>query len=182
MTLRTLLRSRIFNGTFVVLVLGLLAWRAWPQVSAALGTARTGSPAPALSVRTLRGDTLSLAGLKGKVVLVNFWATWCPPCRAEMPALDAFYRQYHGQGLEMIGISTDRPRDRNDVVKVMQAFVYPAAMLGDAKTNGFGAPETLPITYVIDQAGIVRAKFRPDQMAVTQAGLIAAVQPLLLHK
>jgi len=148
----------------------------------ALGATDVGQSAPPLTAVELDGRAFDLGALRGKVVVVNFWATWCPPCRAEMPALDAFYRQYHGQGLEMIGISTDRPRDRNDVVKVMQAFVYPAAMLGDAKTNGFGAPETLPITYVIDQAGIVRAKFRPDQMAVTQAGLIAAVQPLLLHK
>lgn len=82
----------------------------------------------------------------------------------------------------MIGISADRPRDRNDVVKVMHAFAYPAAMLGDAKVNGFGAPEALPVTYVIDQSGIVRAKFRADQMAVTEPSLTAVVLPLLPHK
>ena len=82
----------------------------------------------------------------------------------------------------MIGISADRPRDRGDVVKMMRAFAYPAAMLGDATANGFGAPEALPVTYVIDRAGIVRAKFRPDQMAVTEQSLAAAVLPLLSQK
>jgi hypothetical protein len=57
-----------------------------------------------------------------------------------MPVLDAFYRRYHGQGLEMIGLSADRPHDRSDVSKVMQSFSYPAAMLDDAKVNDFGTP------------------------------------------
>ena len=82
----------------------------------------------------------------------------------------------------MIGISADRPRDRDDVSKVMQAFSYPAAMLRDAKVNGFGAPEALPITYVIDQSGMVRAKFRPDQLAVTEKALADSVLPLLSHQ
>jgi len=148
----------------------------------AVGAMDVGQQAPPLVVTELDGSGFDLGALRGKVVVVHFWATWCPPCREEMPALDAFYRQYRGQGLDMIGISADRPRDRSDVVKMMQAFAYPAAMLGDAKVNGFGAPEALPVTYVIDQAGIVRAKFRPDQMAVTQQSLAAAVLPLLAHK
>ena len=75
--------------------------------------------------------------MHGKVVIVNFWATWCPPCRKEMPALDAFYRRYHGDGLEMIGVSTDRPHDRSDVIKVMQSLSYPAAIMDDANGQRF---------------------------------------------
>ena len=147
----------------------------------ALGATDVGQPAPPLTAVELDGGGFDLGALRGKVVVVNFWATWCPPCREEMPALDAFYRQYHDQGLDMIGISADRPRDRGDVVKMMHAFAYPAAMLRDAKVNGFGAPEALPVTFVIDRAGIVRAKFRADQMAVTEKSLAAAVLPLLSH-
>jgi peroxiredoxin len=96
-----------------------------------------------------------------------------------MPALDAFYRRYHAMGVDMIGISADRPRDRSDVVKVMQGFTYPAAMMRDADPNGFGAPEALPETFVVDQTGVVRAMFRPDQTGVTEQSLAAAVLPLL---
>jgi thiol-disulfide isomerase/thioredoxin len=102
-----------------------------------------GQPAPALIIEELNGNTFDLAAQRGKVTIVNFWATWCPPCRKEMPALDAFYRRYHAQELEMIGLSADRPHDRSEVVKVMQSFSYPAAMLDDAKSDGFSDPSAL---------------------------------------
>lgn len=148
----------------------------------ALATTEVGQKAPPLAATELDGSGFDLSALHGKVVIVNFWATWCQPCREEMPALNAFYRQHQGEGLDLIGISTDRPRDRDDVVKIMHAFAYPAAMLRDAKVNGFGPPEALPVTFVIDRDGVVRAKFRPDQMAVTEKALDDAVLPLIAHK
>lgn len=96
----------------------------------AMAAAEVGQPAPALVVEELNGQTFDLAAQRGKVVVINFWATWCQPCRREMPTLDAFYRQYHRQGLEMIGLSADRLHERSGVGKVMQSFSYPAAMLG----------------------------------------------------
>ena len=113
---------------------------AFVRAALAFASATVGNSAPALDVPELDGQTFDLSAQRGKVVIVNFWATWCPPCREEMPALDAFYRRYHGQGLEMIGVSTDRPHDRSDVTKVMQSYSYPAAMLDDAKINDFGTP------------------------------------------
>ncbi len=62
------------------------------------GAVDVGQPAPALVAQELSGQTFDLAAQRGKVVVINFWATWCPPCRKEMPALDAFYRKYHSQG------------------------------------------------------------------------------------
>ena len=113
-----------------------------PGLSAFAAT-EVGQPAPALVVQELDGKTFDLSAARGKVVVVSFWATWCPPCRKEMPVLDALYRRYRGQGLEMIGLSADRPHDRSDVTKMMQAFSYPAAMLDDAKVNDFGTPSAL---------------------------------------
>jgi peroxiredoxin len=162
-----------------VALLGLLT--IVPGLSA-FAAMEVGQPAPSLVVQELDGQTFDLSAARGKVVVVSFWATWCPPCRKEMPVLDALYRRYHGQGLEMIGLSADRPHDRSDVTKVMQSFSYPAAMLDDAKVNDFGTPSALPMTIVIDGQGIVRAELTPDQTAVTEKSLSAAVLPLLSQK
>ena len=147
----------------------------------AVAASNVGDPAPALTVPELNGRSFDLAALRGKTVIVNFWATWCAPCRQEMPRLDAFYRSHHDQGVELIGMSADRSRDRDDVQKVMGGFSYPAAMLSDTKSNGFGPPAVLPITYVIDPKGTVRAKLVPtDDSGVSEKELDDAVLPLLL--
>jgi cytochrome c biogenesis protein CcmG, thiol:disulfide interchange protein DsbE len=144
--------------------------------------ASIGQAAPALGVQELSGQDFDLARLRGKVVVVNFWATWCPPCRREMPALNAFYHKYHSDGVDMIGLSVDRPRDRPDVIKVMKSLRYPAAMLDDASANGFGEPSELPATYVIDTHGVVRVELTPDEKTVTEQSLAAVVLPLLRER
>lgn len=139
-----------------------------------------GKPTPALVATTLDGRSFDLAAQHGKVVVVNFWATWCPPCRSEMPMLNAFYRQYRDRGLVLIGMSADRARDKDDVVTVMRAFSYPAAMLSAAKANGFGTPHALPVTYVVDRTGVLRATLLPTEAdGISEAQLAAAVLPLL---
>ena len=165
---------------YAALEAGVLAFAGFSPLACA--ATAIGQPAPSLVVQELDGQTFDLGAVRGKVVIVSFWATWCPPCRAEMPVLDAFYRRYHGQGLEMIGLSADRPHDRSDVSKVMQSFSYPAAMLDDAKVNDFGTPGALPMTVVIDGQGMIRAQLTPDQTAVTEKSLSAAVLPLLQQK
>jgi len=145
----------------------------------AFASATVGQAAPALVVQELDGQTFDLGAQRGKVVVVNFWATWCPPCRKEMPVLDAFYRRYRSRGLEMIGLSADRARDRADVRKVMLSFSYPAAMLDDAKADGFGKPNALPVTFVVDANGIVRARLTPEETPLTEKTLSDAVVPLL---
>ena len=128
-------------------------------------------------VTQLDGQTFDLAKLKGKVVLVNYWATWCAPCRKDMPKLDAFYRRYHDQNLAMIGISVDRPSDLQKVRKVMASLAYPVAVLKDITVDGFGEPEGVPITWIIDTDGKVR-----DRMIDVRDELLnGLVVPLLPH-
>jgi thiol-disulfide isomerase/thioredoxin len=131
--------------------------------------------APPLVVTTLEGQTLDLSNLRGKVVLVNYWATWCAPCRTEMPMLDAFYRRYHSQGLELIGISVDFTRDGAKIRKAAKDVAYPIALSSEVSVNGFGPSQGVPATYVIDADGIVRGRFA----AVPRSLLHDVVIPLL---
>ncbi len=136
-----------------------------------------GKAAPELVVTELDGQTFDLAELRGKVVLVNYWATWCAPCRKDMPKLDAFYRRYHDQNLEMIGISIDRDSDLPKVRKVMAKLAYPVAMLKAVTNDGFGPPTGVPITWIVDTDGKVR-----DMMIDVRDELLnGLVRPLLPH-
>ena len=116
-------------------------------------------PAPPLVLTTLDGQAFDLEKLRDKVVLINFWATWCAPCRKEIPRLGAFYKRYRERGLEVIGISIDRPSDLEKVRRQMTSIAYPVAVLKDIAVNGLGKPEGVPVTYVIDSSGVVRDKF-----------------------
>jgi thiol-disulfide isomerase/thioredoxin len=140
----------------------------------AFASPRVGRPAPAFVGQTLDGQTFDLAGLRGHVVLVNLWATWCPPCRAEMPMLDGYALAHSGEGLVLVGLSADRHRDLGEVRKAMQGLHYRAALLADAQTNGFGSPSTLPITYVIAADGAIKAVLSPADAPLTAAQLDAA--------
>ena len=117
------------------------------------------APAPTLVLSELGGQTFDLSKLRGKVVLVTYWATWCAPCKKEMPIFDAFYRRYRARGLEIIGISADRPQDFVKMRKMSGMLAYPTATLNQITDDGFGPPEGFPLTYVVDGSGIIRDKF-----------------------
>jgi len=144
------------------------------------GVCASAEPAPALSVPTLAGPAFDLSAQRGHVVIVNFWATWCVPCRAEMPMLDAFYKKHSGEGLQMIGLSVDTPAALAKVKQVAATVSYPMAVARDAQANGFAAPNALPVTYVIDAKGAVKAVLTPqDDKGVDEAKLAGIVEPLL---
>jgi thiol-disulfide isomerase/thioredoxin len=114
------------------------------------------SSAPALALKDVQGRTVRLSDYKGKVVLLNFWATWCPPCRAEMPDLIKMQREYQSKGLQVIGI-TYPPQTIREVRQFMRKLGvnYPIA-LGRKETKVlFDQTDTLPVTIVIDRKGKV---------------------------
>jgi thiol-disulfide isomerase/thioredoxin len=115
--------------------------------------------APPLSLKDLRGRNVRLSDYRGKVVLVNFWATWCPPCRAEVPDLVRWQREYKSRGLQVVGV-TYPPTDRAEVRRFVRRFRvnYPV-LLGTRETKTlFIEGETLPVTIVIDREGNVRER------------------------
>ena len=117
------------------------------------------SYAPVLVLKDLRGRALRLSDYKGKVVVLNFWATWCPPCRAEMPDLIRMQREYRSQGLQVVGI-TYPPEEIAEVRQFVRKLGvnYPIA-LGTIETKSlFDETETLPMTIVIDREGKVRER------------------------
>lgn len=114
-------------------------------------------PAPDLALKDVAGRTLRLSDYKGKVVLLNFWATWCAPCRAEMTDLVKWQREYGPRGLQIIGV-TYPPQELAEVRKFTKSIKvnYPIA-LGDKETKAlFDKEDILPITVVIDRKGVVR--------------------------
>ena len=106
--------------------------------------------------RVARRQHFNLADDKGKVVIVNMWATWCAPCREEMPALDAYYRRHRDQGLVLIALSMDDPKDEAKVREVTKAYSFPVGLAHDTYLNGYGRIWRLPLTFVVDRRGILR--------------------------
>jgi cytochrome c biogenesis protein CcmG/thiol:disulfide interchange protein DsbE len=134
-------------------------------------------PAPTLVATQLDGATFDLSKLRGKVVLVTYWASWCAPCKKEMPLLNGFFQRHRDDGLEIIGISVDRPKDFDKMRRMSRSLAYPTTTTERVSDDGFGAPEGFPLTYVIDRDGIVRDKF----IDVRDQLLRDVVLPLLRH-
>ncbi len=138
-----------------------------------------GQPAPPLIAPTVDGGTVDLAALRGHVVLLNLWASWCPPCRAELPMLAQLQERHRAEGLVLIALSADRHHDREDARRAITGLALTGAFMDGAKPNGYANPEALPFTYVIDADGIVRAIFAPSAGPLGEIALENAIAPLL---
>jgi Tol biopolymer transport system component/peroxiredoxin/DNA-directed RNA polymerase subunit RPC12/RpoP len=119
-----------------------------------------GKPAPFFTLQDLSGKRISLSEFKGKVVILDFWATWCPPCVVEIPHFIALYEQYKDQGLAVVGISTDRKG-----VGIVRSFAqknhinYPILMADGRVQAAYGGIRAIPTTFIIDSAGIIRHQY-----------------------
>ena len=143
-------------------VVGLLfVWRVAPQARAAFGWSASGNAAPAVTLSLLDGRPQPLADLKGRVVLVNFWATWCPPCRAEMPGFQKIYDATRSAGFTVLGISMD-DKSPAEVASFLhdRGLTYPVAMATEQAVAAFGGINDYPTSFLIDRRGRIRYTVR----------------------
>jgi cytochrome c biogenesis protein CcmG/thiol:disulfide interchange protein DsbE len=145
----------------------LLVGRSSPPVPA-------GDDAPPLALPDLAGTTVDLAKLRGKVVAVNFWASWCPPCREELPELAEVWTEHRGRCFELLGVAEESARE--DVVRIASAIPYPVLLDEKAEALSSWRVAGYPRTYLLDTEGKVRRVF---DGALRKRQLEEAIRPLL---
>jgi thiol-disulfide isomerase/thioredoxin len=133
-------------------------------------------PAPELALENVNGKLESLADYGDQVVLVNNWATWCPPCKAEMPTLVDYYNEHNDEGLMIIAVEAGEPKD--EVMVFVKKFEMPFAVWLDPKGLATSAFKngSLPSSYVIDRSGTVRLAWTGE---ISREMLEKYVTPLL---
>lgn len=131
-----------------------------PQPTRRIAAGEIGSSLSDFSIKDLQGSPLSSADLHGKVVLIDFWATWCQPCKKEMPGYQRLADEYGSRGLVVIGFKFDTMPDMEDpIVFAKEIGVhYPLAVAADDLKQKFGGIEGLPTTMLYDRYGILRMK------------------------
>ncbi len=125
------------------------------QSSADDRIARVGQPAPAWSEPTSQGTTLALASLRGRVVYLNFFASWCPPCNEEAPAIEALQREYGSKGLQVVGVDVLENARKAALFRAQHRLSYPA-LVDDGALRDQYAVNGLPVHVFIDRSGVVR--------------------------
>ena len=133
--------------------------------------------APRLQLQSIEGKTVRLSDYKGKVVVLNFWATWCPPCREEIPDLVSLQKQYAARGVVVLGVSMDEGGPAK-VARFAKKYGinYPVVM-GDEKTSeNFGGIQVLPTTFIIDREGNIVDGL---QGGADRAGFEEKIKPIL---
>jgi len=131
-------------------------------------------PAPDFSIQDLQGNTLKLADYKGKVLVVNFWATWCPPCRKEIPDFVEAYKELKSEGLEILGLSVDEMTAPALVEWTRKMGVnYPVALATPEIITAYEPGDFIPATIIIDRKGMIR--FRQSEL-MTKETLVRLFQ------
>lgn len=129
--------------------------------SAALASSSSG-PAPAFQLSGRGGKTIDLSQFKGQVVMINFWASWCKPCRDEMPLLEDIYKKYKPMGFTMLAVNVEPDTKEADawLSKLGKPVTFPIAYDVDSKVSKLYKVETMPSTVIVDRKGNVRALHR----------------------
>ena len=141
---------------------------------------RVGSTAPPATLVTLEGQRISTASLLGNVVILTFWATWCVPCREELPLLSRYFEQHEKEGLRVLGFGLDEPDQLAQVKQVAQTLRFPVGLLANSSAPGYGRIWKLPVNFTVDRAGrLVQDGWKEKNPSWTAERLEQVVTPLL---
>ena len=122
--------------------------------------AKVGFTAPDFKLKNIKGDLISLQSLRGKVVLVNFWATWCEPCRSEMPSMEDLYRSFNHRDFQILAVSSDEDGLRS--VKPFEEqyrFSFPILLDDTLQINDLYGVRSIPTSVIVDRQGIITNRF-----------------------
>lgn len=122
--------------------------------------AAEGEPAADFTLKTLDGSNLKLSEQRGTVILLNFWASWCGPCRTEMPLLDDLYQEYRDYGFTVLGVNLDENRDQADRLLDKIPVTFPVLFDPQNTTSETYAVDAMPTTVLIDRNGVIRHHHR----------------------
>jgi peroxiredoxin len=178
--------QRQWNSLFAsVLILGslfILATRVRPQqTTAAPAAAADGVMAPApladhsapdFTLSNLDGTKVALSDLKGQVVLINVWATWCPPCRVEMPTIQAAYEQYHNQGFTVVAVNLKEDPSAVEAFMREHQLTFPALLDADGQVSRTYQAVSLPSSFFVDRRGVIRAVYHGPMPRSIIAGTV----------
>jgi len=143
---------------------------------------QVGFPAPDFDLEALDGSRLRLADLRGQVVMVNLWASWCAPCRAEMPAIDHVYRQYRDRGLAVVAVNTTFQDDETEARRFLQELgvTFPAVLDRDGATSKRYFLQAMPSTFFVARDGTIGDMLFGGPMS--EALIIGKIEKLLNEK
>ncbi len=141
-----------------VALVGLLVGACMPPDGDEVVRPVAGEPAPAYAATTLAGDTVSLESLRGSVVLLNFWATWCAPCRYETPFLQSLAEAHEAEGLRVVGVSMDTGDSAEIIQQFVEEYGVTYTILSDPDMVGMDVYQILglPGTFLIDRGGTLQ--------------------------
>ncbi len=169
-------RKRRWEIVMLISLLAGIVWTVFSRVPSAIGAPLSSSPspregflAPDFTLDTLQGEKVTLSHLRGKIVVVNFWATWCLPCRKETPALEKAYEQYEDSGIVILGVNLTNQDSVSDVESFVQEFklTYPILLDRDGSVSNLYQIEGLPTTFFINREGIIRTVIVGGPMSET---------------
>lgn len=170
-------RRSVLQGAAAWGVLGLVSLRARPVQG---NEVRVGQPAPVATLVSLDGQRLSTPDLKGQVMVLTFWATWCVPCREELPLLSAYAAEHAAQGLSVLGFTLNTADELDQVRAVAHTLSFPVGFLERSSASGYGRIWRIPVNFTIARDGRLADDGWKDRKPVwTEERLARIVTPLL---
>ena len=181
MTPQSVSRRALLQGAAALTLTGLDA-ALFASVASA-NALRVGAPAPDATLVTLDGQHLSTADLKGRVVILTFWATWCGPCREELPLLSAYAAEHAAEGLSVLGFTLDSADALSKVQAVAQSLSFPVGFLERSTLPGYGRIWRIPVNFTINREGqLIDNGWKDKTPSWTAERLERIVTPLLKNK